>query len=352
MASSLALTIEPRQCQVCHKRSDIQRCGGCKVVYYCSREHQVSDRRSHKGGCTAVKKALADLVREEDQLRNMPGDGFSMPHNVFEEGAGHFWGILGTRNYMRARYGVVDNMLMHFFDTIDAVQTSLDNLIDMLHLNRCDDMGLNTIAPALYLRLGRDQECYDFLKWWSTAENYDWDDMDAPYLDVKGADVFEPPEASWTSQSFWTSQPSDLSHFVCVTLIKVRILLDLQQMQNATRAFQGSMPRELIDKVRGQELVSSVVASRQDIVQASAEETAELVQLVKKQVKTLFDTVSRVSPTFWSLLVDPDSVPSNRPKAYSLGSMEVAFVTLTYNYGSWKETPGSIEVIKGLMEAA
>lgn len=292
-----------------------------------------------------MKKALADLAREEHELRNTPGDGFSMPDNVFEEGAGHFWGISGTRDYMRARYGVVDEMLMHF-NTIDAVQTSLDHLMDMLRLCRSDNMGVRIIVPALYLRLGRDQECYDFLKWWARPDNTDWDDMGAPYLDVKGADVLEPPDASWTGRFM------DLGHSVCVTLIKVRVLLDLQHMQNATRAFQGSMPRELIDEVRGQERVSSVVASRQDIVQASAERTAELVQLVKNQIKILFDAVSRVSPTFWSLLLDPTSVPSSRPMSFSPGSKEEAFLTFSYNYGSWKETPGSIEVIKALIEAA
>lgn len=69
-------------------------------------------------------------------------------------------------------------------------------------------MGVRDVAPALDLRLGKDQECYDFCKWWATTGqegNYDSGNLDNPYLDVKNADVFEPlPEnlvGKWPSLS-------------------------------------------------------------------------------------------------------------------------------------------------------
>lgn len=93
--------------------------------------------------------------------------------------------------------------------------------------------------------------------------------MDEPYLDVKGTDVLEPPEAL------------QFGHAVCVALIKVRIFLDLQHMLRSTRAFERAMPREIIDKIRGSALLSGVVVSRKDILHASTETTAELLRLVK-----------------------------------------------------------------------
>ena len=35
----------------CQKAGDLQRCGGCKVVAYCSVECQKKDWESHKGDC-------------------------------------------------------------------------------------------------------------------------------------------------------------------------------------------------------------------------------------------------------------------------------------------------------------
>ncbi|KAL1883298.1 hypothetical protein Daus18300_000356 [Diaporthe australafricana] len=321
MASNLALALEPRQCQVCHTRAGLQRCGGCKSVYYCGREHQASHRDSHKHGCTHVRKALVELNREEHKLRSGQQGGFFFfsGANLFEEQAGHFWDIPETHDYMKARYAVMDEMLGHFKNA-DAVQAALDHLTDMLRLGRRDDLGFRNIVPALYLRLGRDQECYDFLKWWATTgerRDYDWADMTEPYLDVKGADVFESPRGPRKLQ---------LGHAASVMLIKVRILLDLEHMLNATRAFQGAAQQEIIDIIRGEALVSSVVAARRDIVQASQERTEELWRLVYGQVKILFGLIADYSPTFWRELVNPDSGREGRPNAYLPRSEEEVYL--------------------------
>lgn len=267
MASALALTIEPRQCQICQSREGLQRCSGCKAVFYCGREHQASDRHSHKHACTVVRKALAALSQEEQKLRSggQQQGGLLAHEHPFEELAGHFWAVPGTRDYMRARYAVVDATLGHF-RTAEAVHASADHLADMLRLCRSDNPGARWVLPAMYLRLGRDQECYDFMKWWATTgalSDYDWGDMGLPFLDVRGADVLESPGDLWARR--WIG----LSHSACVALVKVRVLLDLRHMLNATRAFEGLAPRELINEIRGQELVSSVMASRKDIVLAS-----------------------------------------------------------------------------------
>lgn len=346
MATSLALSLEPRQCQVCHTHAGLQRCSGCKAVFYCGREHQVSHRESHKRACTTVRKALTALAREEQKLRSRQQGGSFAGADLFEEQAGHFWGILETQDYMRARYAVVESTLDHFGNE-DAVQSSLDHLTDILRLCRTDNLSVREIAPALYLRLGRDQECYDFLKWWATTGSqagYDWGDMDKPYLDVEGADALESPEDLWTGD--WPL----LGHTASVVLIKVRILLDLQHMQNATRAFEGAAPREIIDEIRGGALVSGIAASRKDIVLASVERTAELVGLVKGQIKMLFGVIERYNPFFWRMLLDPRSRPDRKPDSYCPGAEDEAALIVMHNYEAWKETPGSIEVMRKLMD--
>lgn len=83
------------------------------------------------------------------------------PPNLFEASVGHFWGIHETRPYMRSRYAVVEAYLA--IDTYAAVEAARSHLADMLRLCRGDNMGVRDLVPAILLRLGRDQECYDFV---------------------------------------------------------------------------------------------------------------------------------------------------------------------------------------------
>lgn len=344
MLSALALTLDPQQCSVCHIQAGLQRCGACRLVHYCGREHQASHRNSDKHACNAMKKASAALSRTEHKLRIMQHTGLL----VLAEQVGRFWDTPETRDNMCARYALVEKMILHF-KSDSAVLDSLIQLIHMLHLCQGDNQGIRWVAPALYLRLGLDQQCYDFLKWWAIfgeRDGYHWDVTDDPFLRFIDTDVLESPEGMWRGPLI------QLGHAASVVLIKVRILLDLQHTLNATRAFEGAMPREVIEEIRGSELVSCVVAWRKDIIHASTDRTAELLLLVKRQVMVLFRTISIYNRAFWPALVDPDSRPEKRPDVYSPRSEEEASIMVMHNCEAWRETPGSVEVVKSLMKVA
>ncbi|KAJ4317283.1 hypothetical protein N0V84_007419 [Fusarium piperis] len=221
-----------------------------------------------------------------------------VPDNIFENGVGLFWRITETRPYMRARYQLVDTLLLFFGAAggcIDAVQTSLDHLLDMLQLCRSDNMGVRDVIPALFIRLNRDQEAYDFVKCYATTRDmsdYDCDDMDLPFLDVKDADILEPPVKTWTG-----SRSLQMSHVVAMTLIKVRILFDLQSALNTTKAFQGPVPEEIIGLIREQ-FVGSIVQSRPEMLKGGAEEIARRVETIKTQVTDLYGSVNKHNPHF------------------------------------------------------
>ena len=92
------------------------------------------------------RKLLADPVSSDPNDMFYIGDPFV--HHV-----GEFWGILETRDYMR-------EMVSHASLTAAAAQ-----IFDCLRLCRSDNMGMRDLLPAILLRLNRDQECYDFIKW-------------------------------------------------------------------------------------------------------------------------------------------------------------------------------------------
>lgn len=96
-SAPMMLSAQP-SCPVCCKQEKLLLCKACKVQQYCGREHQMVDRDNHKKACKDIKKAQQDLDEEEQKLRAFPGD-FMTPANVFDNSAGHFWGILGTRPY-------------------------------------------------------------------------------------------------------------------------------------------------------------------------------------------------------------------------------------------------------------
>jgi hypothetical protein len=335
MATKLSLV---SICPICSRNDNLRRCQGCKVVSYCGRDHQVSDRGDHKRVCNSIKKAREALDLEEQKLRAHPGD-FATPANVFEQGVGHFWGILETRAYMRSRFALVEALLK--VKTPDAVDAALQHLMDMLRLCRGDNMGVRDLVPALFLRLGKDQECYDFVKWHTTTgqdPHYDWGDMSLPFLDVKDADAFEPVD-------MFTRRFLALSHTVSVTLLKIRLLLDVRALQHST-AVDEELPQAALDNVPGQ-LVSTIVAKNKDIMESK--DQSALIEKLESQVNKLYTAVKRESKYFWSALLQPGAHLTARPSAYSHGSVEQMQLVLQYNYDSWVETPGAIDVVRDLV---
>jgi len=306
-------------------------------MFYCGRDHQAADRTAHKSACKAIKKALQILDTKERELRAHPGDSLTPP-NLFEEGVGHFWGILETRPYMQARYALVE--ALQKIHTREAVQTASDHIMDMLRLCRGDNMGVRELAPALLLRLGKDQACYDFCKWYATEGqrgDYDWGNMDLGFLDLEGENTFE-------SIELWTRKYFDLSHTIAVMLVKVRLLLDISELHKVTLVGE-QVPAEPISNIREQ-LVRAVVKENQKIIE-SPDQTS-LLEMLEDQVAGLFLAVKKSNKYFWPALLDPGDNLTTRPQAYTYGSRAQMVLYLQHNYQSWAETPGAIGMIREL----
>jgi len=71
----------------------------------------------------------------------------------FDDYAGHFWGFLETRPYMRARLGLA-MVLWRRKERVEAVA----HLHEMLRLNPNDNQGVRYILAAYLVELGRDRE--------------------------------------------------------------------------------------------------------------------------------------------------------------------------------------------------
>jgi len=77
---------------------------------------------------------------------------------AFEEFTGHFWGVLETRPYMRARFGLADCLW-----GLGERQAAIEHLIDMLRLNPDDNQGLRYVLSNWFLAEGRHEELGELL---------------------------------------------------------------------------------------------------------------------------------------------------------------------------------------------
>jgi hypothetical protein len=317
----------------CLRTKDLNRCPTCKTVSYCSYEHRYTHRPGHRSVCSKVKKAETNLEKEDRALRRSEGD------IIFEGGWSEFWGIPESREYMRARVALVEALLRA--NTAQAVASSLDHLLDMLHLCRIDPMGARDVVPALYLRLGCDQKAYDFCKWWAVIghdSNHNWGDLNAPYIDTNGADAFE-------ESDLFTGNRLHLSHVVAIALLKIRLLIDLQSLQRAKEIAGPHVPREILDTIQ-RYCTNSAITSNIKIIEK--DDQTPCIANLREQVKELYVAVKKANSHFWPAIIEPADNLKARPISYGNGDRGQMQVVLQHNYNAWAETPGAIGVIEAL----
>ncbi|KAI6284632.1 hypothetical protein MCOR27_002617 [Pyricularia oryzae] len=237
----------PRQafCHFCGKqRPGLLICQRCEMVHYCSREHQIADHPCHSTNCRLVAKCIKEVSEEAERLRDLVWD---------MDPYGKFFTIPETRNYMRAQMSL--GRVMGSFNTPYAVNAQLELLLKLCRLAREDNgLVLRTVIPGLMLRLSKDQECYDFLKWWGTTPIHSpcFTNIYLPYLDLKDSYAYEDYRWIFSGSSF------ELSMVVALLLIKIRLFLDLQLLQRTfSRSGTNGSPSQAKDNQ--QALDSSIV---------------------------------------------------------------------------------------------
>jgi tetratricopeptide (TPR) repeat protein len=88
---------------------------------------------------------------------------------MFEENAGHFWGILETRPYMRAREGLARTLWW-----LGRHRESVEHLWDMLRLNPGDNQGIRYPLSARLLEMGDDDALERLVNQYKEEESASW----------------------------------------------------------------------------------------------------------------------------------------------------------------------------------
>jgi len=108
--------------------------------------------------CADAYALLAQHTRDLAEATQLNGRAVEAAMNAlgpkaFEDAVGHFWGILETRPYMRARLALAQ-CLWEAGKRDEAV----DHYREMLRLNPGDNQGIRYILTACLLDLGRDDD--------------------------------------------------------------------------------------------------------------------------------------------------------------------------------------------------
>ncbi|VUC28682.1 unnamed protein product [Clonostachys rosea] len=345
--------LRPKACPICSSQTGLIHCASCEVLDYCGSRHQISHKQQHYPTCILIKYTRMALDNEERKIRTQFEED---DINPLDASAEYFPSLRNAHPYLSTRLRLVNLLLDHFGAVggyTHVIRAALDHVLEMIRLDPSDKLYISNIIPALYIRLGMDQEAYNFLDWWFATSNgpfSQWTSMDLPFLDpdYQQKDILAPLEDSWDSVGAFS-----LNQWVAVLLIKMKVLLDLRAMQNARRAFHGVIPTELIDIIR-MKLSVTPAASQNRVAQADFEETASMIATIKNEVRGIYHAITDYNPHIWSMMSEDDILAmtnrhfDNSRSSFQPGSHLESCIALRYNFPAWAETPGAVQAIEYL----
>jgi len=166
---------------------ELKACTRCRAVKYCGRNCQRNDFKKHDSLCQSIKKVQDELTKIEGTFKKFKLSDGSSPQNIFETQIGDFWNYTNSQHgddkdrpvwpqeYLKKRKEMVD-VLWQIADTnagnnYDATQMILDNCVEMLRLDASNSLDYTHMIAFAFLILGKDQDAYDFVKYWINLED-------------------------------------------------------------------------------------------------------------------------------------------------------------------------------------
>jgi len=115
-----------------------------------------------------------ETARSLEEARDLYAEGVAageraLGEEFFRENTGHFWGILETRPYMRARAGLAQCLWM-----LDERDAAVEHYQELLRLNPNDNQGLRDVLLDCLLEMNRDEEAERLLRQYEDDGTASW----------------------------------------------------------------------------------------------------------------------------------------------------------------------------------
>lgn len=124
--------------------------------------------------CADAYVLLAEAARDPHEAQRLYEQGMqagerALGPDVFQHDVGHFWGILETRPYMRARQGLAEVLWV-----LGERRGAIGHLQDLLRLNPGDNQGLRYILANWLLAVGDDAALERLLQQYPDEASATW----------------------------------------------------------------------------------------------------------------------------------------------------------------------------------
>lgn len=124
--------------------------------------------------CAEAYVLLAEAAKTPREAKDLYEQGVhagerALGPEIFKHEAGHFWGIVETRPYMRARQGLAEALW-----ALGEHEQAIEHVTDMLRLNPGDNQGLRYLLASWLLAEGRDADLGRLLKKYPDEWSADW----------------------------------------------------------------------------------------------------------------------------------------------------------------------------------
>jgi len=308
-----------------------------------------------------VRKARESLEEETRDLKARPRSDFEWglveddgaPFDVFTEYRGRFWGMVETRDFMRAKYGYLK--ALEQCRTRDGLQMVLDHALECLRLCSSDNLGVRFLVPSLLLILHKTQEAYDFVKWWETCDTdgrNQFRDAYLPYVTLQGENMLE--------DSMPFTEDKEVSNILAYAMVKHRLLLGVSRYEEMLALLSGTTVRtaetspphvarlgkdvDVLKRIRGF-LDDSDDAVKRTLREAFRQRTVKAVRedLIRQRSELVNKAFSLNKFLRTGFLEPPWKLED--PHHYSRGDANHAIITLKTWYPTFSEAEGAIRFI-------
>ncbi|RAK95268.1 uncharacterized protein BO80DRAFT_439513 [Aspergillus ibericus CBS 121593] len=325
----------PSGCGICGKKDAHQVCPKCNVMPYCSPEHRILDHPSHGSVCHRISFYRDYYWSFEDDAD--PSEGSEEEESDSDDSGSdeddHSDGIPPPLAMMDV---LAD---LHHVESVTAqLLHSFDILGNCTYLAQSKHSRVAQNVPALMLRLGKDEDCYGFVKHAADLQQ-DWCRKGRRcchrfWLQYsKTENALEPFD--YTNHEFL-----DISHMVALTLLKVKLLLDLRKMDECAAIVGRRVPAEILLIIQSFVPLSPILCGNEKFVRIRARR--QMINELDRQIEDLYQRVKGVHKNLWRFLVGWDA-----DEVYLWKYDEWPFrCIMVENTSSWAETPGAIQFIE------
>jgi len=194
-------------------------------------------------------------------------------------------------------------------DSKRIYEIALAHYLELLRLIHGDNLGIRDKVPFLLLALNRDEDAYNFIKWWETIDpdgHYDWGEppasQEGDWLYLKGQDI---------NENLLTNI-NCLPFLAALALIKARIILTCEIAEKEFQTFQevlqtgSSINQKLLCNIPALTKIKRFLGCNDALLREQ-----------KQQLEVCLNAIQRTNPYFLKAVVNPRPILDMEPPQYT-----------------------------------